>query len=256
MVHLHPAGGDQIGGLAPGQGEPRRQHRVQPGGGHRVPDDLYLRRADLQPGQGDLPELQPGPAGALPLGQEDGDDLRQGQHLALSRQDQDVPQLLPVQTQGHEPAQDVPVGQLHLPGKDGLHRPHGAIRVGGKVLWLLPVGQKGAHRAFRSLIAPPEQAFGPAPGIQQPLGRRPLPRGEKGRVGGHIPGAGQLPLVQHPAQKDPLLPVTGAAVQQFSFGHDLPSPVNIMEQSVFAERVLRCSPSRRRRAQNGSGVSV
>ena len=97
--------------------------------------------------------------------------------------------------------------------------PFGNVPVGEGVLRLLPVGGEIEDVPLRALIAPEGGVPGIPPGGQQIGGRGLLPRGQEGGVGGDAPVLGQLQLVQHPGQQGPLLPASGAAVQQFGLVH-------------------------------------
>ena len=127
--------------------------------------------------------------------------------------------MSPSLSQPHQPTQNVPVRQGGVPGKQSLQGRQRPLRVSQSVLRLLPVREKAAHLPFRPLVSPGPDTARVPPRIQQILHRRLLPRGEKGRVGRNAPVLGQLQLVQHPGQQDPLLSVPGTAVQQLPFIH-------------------------------------
>ena len=111
----------------------------------------------------------------------------------------------------------------------GLQSGKRTLRIGKNVLWFLPVGQKGADLALPIGIAAPEEMPGPPPGRKQVGYTGLLPRGEKWGMGGDAPLLSKLQLVQHTPQQDTLLPVAGAAVQQFLFGH-IGSPLSLEVQ--------------------------
>ena len=109
--------------------------------------------------------------------------------------------------------------QLRVRGEGGLQRGHRPLRVGEKVGFLLPVGQKGAHRPLRPLISAEKQVAGAAPGVEQIGDGGLLARGEKWGAGGDRAVLGQLQLIQGAGQQHPLLPAAGTFVQQFGLVH-------------------------------------
>ena len=102
VVELHPAGGDQVGGLAPGQGEAGGGHRVQPQGADGVPDGSGLHRRRLQPVQGQRGALEFYTPRLLHVEHQKVGDLLQRQHVAAPVAHQQIPHLLPVQAQAKE----------------------------------------------------------------------------------------------------------------------------------------------------------
>ena len=181
----------------------------------------------------DLPHGDFPPPGPLPLGQEDGQGLPQDGHLAAALlREQDVPQLLPGDTQSHQGPQYIPVPRVGILGKHALHRRYRTLRVVRHVLRLLPVGEKDAGGPLGVGVAAPKQTSGRPAQPQQVLHRRPLPGGEEGRVGGHPPVLGQLQLVHHPGQQHPLLPAAGTAVQQVFFVHGRSPPPRLFCETL------------------------
>ena len=175
VVELHPAGGDQVGGLAPGQGEAGGGHRVQPQGADGVPDGSGLHRRGLQPVQGQRGALEFYTPRLLHVEYQKVGDLLQRQHVAAPVGHQQIAHLLPVQAQAKDGAKEIPVGKLLAAapgapqGADGT-----ALPVPLPVLRLLPVGQEGAYGALRSLVPAEEEVAGMAAGIEQVFHTRPL----------------------------------------------------------------------------------
>ena len=172
MVELEFARGNEIRRFPPGQGKSGGGHRVQPQGADGVSDGLHLHLRGLQVGQVHGGCLEAHPPGLVQIhGQKVGHVL-QGQDVALPVPHQQVPDLLPVQTQAQNGAQKVPVAQSTArPGAaDGLD---GAVALQPHVL-LLPVGEECAHRPLRPRKAAVEQVPGMAAGIEQVFHTHPL----------------------------------------------------------------------------------
>ena len=216
MVELHPAPGDELGGLAPAHGEAGGHDGVQAQGAHRVVDGLDLDGGRLDLLQADTAHPEPGPARPGEVLQQVGGDLLKDNEVAHSLPHQDVPHLFPVQPRPQHGAQKVPVRQAlpRLPG--AVEGGEGAL----PELLLLPVGEEGANFSLGVGPAAGEEVPGMAGGGDEPSGGLLLGGGEEGGVGGDAP-PGAVQLVPDPGEEQPLLGGLGDLGQDLGTGHGL-----------------------------------
>ena len=200
------------------RGKANGQHAVQPQGGHRVADLLGFLLGRRQLSQGQRGRMEPHPSGVRPVRQQQLRRRGRGQYVGPAGKHQDIPKGLPGQAQGHETAQKVPVGQGVLLVKRGPDHPDGVLLRG-----LLPLRQEPQLPPLSAVVPAPEGvALRHGQGVQQPLGRRLLRRGQKARPLRQIPPPALFIFVPDPAQQQSLVPVCRQPVQHFPFIHGIP----------------------------------
>ena len=157
------------------------------------------------------------PAGAVPVLQQEIRHGRVQQHLTAALFHKYIAYLLPGQSQSHQTAQKIPVGQVAAAAARGPHRRDLVVRR------LQPVRQEHQPPALRAVIAAPKHIALPAPQrVQQMLRRRLFLGREKACGRGNVPRAALLTLIPHAAQQQPFLRAVGGSVQQFSSVHVMP----------------------------------
>ena len=158
------------------------------------------------------------PAGAVPVLQQEIRHGRVQQHLTAALFHKYIAYLLPGQSQSHQTAQKIPVGQVAAAAARGPHRRDlRAVRLRH------PLRQEHQPLSLRAVIAAPENAGLPrAQQHQKALRCSLLRRGEKACGRGNVPRAALLTLVPHPAQQQPFLRAVGGSVQQFTSVHVMP----------------------------------
>ena len=155
------------------------------------------------------------PAGAVPVLQQEIRHGRVQQHLTAALFHKYIAYLLPGQSQSHQTAQKIPVGQVAAAAARGPYRRDlRAVRLRH------PLRQKQQPLSLRAVIAAPKHIALPAPQrVQQMLRRRLFLGGEKACGRGNVPRAALLTLIPHAAQQQPFLRAVGGSVQQFTFVH-------------------------------------
>ena len=215
MVQAHPSGGNQLRGPSPAEGKGRRGDCIQAQGGHGVPDGLHLRRRNQQFLPADLRHRQLHPSCAGPLPQEEVPQGRRGHKIGTVLGDQDIPHPLTGDAQGHQTAQDVPVGEGAVRAVEG--RPEKSQLI---VVLPGPVRQEEEAGTLRVRVAAVKEVSGTdASGVQKALGHDPLPRAEKDRSRGDVPAFRLFVLVQYPRQEQTVLRFLGGLSDYCRFIH-------------------------------------
>ena len=158
MIQAHLPCGNPFRSPAPAHGERGRHHRVQPQGGHRIPQGLDLCLWDAQRGPLNLRNRQPDPAGLPPLPQEKVPQAGRGNDIRAVGRHQDIPHPFPGHAQSHQAPQDIPVGQAFRAVERGPQI--------GKLIRpvLRPLRQEDQNFPLRLLIAAIQDEPVPHPG--------------------------------------------------------------------------------------------
>ena len=136
--------------------------------------------------------------------------LRQQQNIAAALTDQNIANGIPFQTQPHESAQKVPVGQ-GVGGKPaGPDSGEKLCRV--QVLRLIPVREKNAPAALRIFVAADEGQRRAAHLLAEPPDGAGLRRREKTGVSRNGTEIRKPELIQRPGEQQPLLRCGGETV--------------------------------------------